>query len=195
MPHSRSTLTLTEVIERMVAAGDGDEVSGDELLEVFGARTYGPLILVPSLLLVSPLSAIPGFSTLMGVTIVLIAGQMLLGRPRPWLPGFLLRRAIARARLERAAPVLRRIARVADRLVHPRLQGLTGGWGGRAIALACVCIGLVIPPMEVLPMTSTTAGAVVAVFALALTARDGVLALLAASLAAAGAALGVGLFA
>lgn len=195
MPPSRTTLTLSEVIERMVAAGEGDEVSGDELLEVFGERTYGPLILVPSLLLVSPLSAIPGFSTLMGVAIVLISAQMLLGRPRPWLPGFLLRRGIGRARLERSAPVLRRIARLADRLIHPRLQGLTGGWGGRAIALACVCVGLVIPPMEVLPMTSTTAGAVVAVFALALTARDGALALVAAALASAGAAVGVGLLA
>lgn len=195
MRQRRPVLTLTEVIDRMVEAGEGDRVSGDELLAVFGARTYGPLILMPSLLLVSPLSAIPGFSTLMGVTIVLIAGQMLLGRETPWLPALVLRRSVPRERLARAARVLRRVARAVDAVVRPRLSALTGGVCARAIALVCACIGLVIPPMEVVPMTSTTAGAVVAVFALALTAGDGVLALAAILLALGGIAAGVGLIA
>lgn len=195
MPRLNATLTLSEVIDRMVGAGVGTRVSGDELLAVFGERSYGPMILVPSLLLVSPLSGIPGFSALMAVAIVLISGQMALGRPTPWLPRFLRRRSIARHRLERAAPVLRRVARVADAATHPRLRGVTGAVGGRVIGFACMCIGLVIPPMEIVPMTSSTAGAVVAVFALALTARDGALALVAVGLAAAGVAVGVGILA
>lgn len=193
MPQRRKTLTLCEVIDRMVDAGEGDTVSGDELRAVFAERAYGPLILMPSLLLVSPLSAIPMFSSLMGLTIVLISAQMLVGRSSPWLPGFVLRRGIPRDRLARAARVLRRVARVVDKVIHPRLQPLTGGVGGRVIALACVCIGLLIPPMELVPMSSSTAGAVVAVFGLALTARDGLLALIAAGLAVSGVAAGVSL--
>lgn len=33
-------LNLTQVIEEMVDAGDGERVSGREILEAFGERTY-----------------------------------------------------------------------------------------------------------------------------------------------------------
>lgn len=174
-----NVLTLSQVITGMVDAGEGENVSGDELLAAFGARAYGPLILIPSLLLVSPLSAIPGFSSVMGMCIALLAGQLVLGRERPWLPGFILRGSVPRRRLVAAAPILCRVAKWVDALIRPRLHALTREPLRRVLGLACLGIGLVIPLMEVVPMASSTAGAATAVLALALTARDGLLAIFA----------------
>jgi hypothetical protein len=187
-------LNLTQVIEEMVDAGDGDQVSGQELLEAFGERAYGPLILVPSLLLVSPLSAIPGFSTAMGLCIVLVAGQLALGRGHPWLPAFIKTRSMPRDRLAGGAKFLLKVSKFVDGLTRPRLCALTRGVGRRVLALVAVALGAVIPLMEVVPMASSTAGAAVAVLGLALTARDGLLALFAMALVAAvgGLVLGVG---
>ena len=172
-------LTLTQVIEEMVDAGDGDRVSGQELLTAFGERAYGPMILVPSLLLVSPLSAIPGFSSAMGLCILLIAGQLALGRAHPWLPEFVKRRSMPRDRLAGGARILLKVSKFVDAITRPRLGVLTRGFCRRLLALLAVALAAVIPVMEVVPMASSMAGAAIAVLGLALTARDGVLALVA----------------
>lgn len=172
-------LNLTQVIEEMVDAGDGERVSGREILEAFGERAYGPMILVPSLLLVSPLSAIPGFSTAMGACIALIAVQLALGRAQPWLPAFIKTRSLPRDRLAKGAGLLLKVSKFVDAITRPRLCALTQGVFRRLIALVCATVAAVIPLMEVVPMASSTAGAGIAAFGLALTARDGVLALVA----------------
>ena len=172
-------LTLTQVIEEMVDAGDGDRVSGAELLEAFGDRAYGPMILVPSLLLVSPLSAIPGFSTAMGLCIFLIAGQMALGRTHPWLPDVIKTRSMRRDRLADGAKFMLKVSKFVDAITRPRLGVLTRGVCRRGLALVVVALAAVIPLMEVVPMASSMAGAAIALLGLALTARDGLLALVA----------------
>ena len=47
----------------------------------------------------------------------------------------------------------------------------------RGGAVICVLVGAVMPVMEVIPLTSTWAGVVIAGYALAITARDGLLAM------------------
>lgn len=186
------TVQLGDIVERVIDAGSGDQVSVGELLDGFGHRSFGPLILTPSILVASPLSVLPGFPTAAGAVIALIAVQMLLGRRSPWLPGSLRRRRIDRRRLRRAAARLQPIARRVDRLVRPRLEFLTTGPFARAIAAICVLIALTMPPLELVPMANSTTGAAISVFGLALAARDGLLALLALGLTVAGAAIAAG---
>jgi len=170
----------------MSAAGGDDYVCVGHLLDVMGERSFGALMLVPSLLLVSPLSGIPGFSSLTGVVIVLIAGQMLAGRDHIWLPQKLRERCIAREKLEKALRFLTPGARTVDRLVKPRLTFLTRSPFSRAVPAICVAIGLCMPLMEILPFASSILAAAVAAFALALIARDGALAVVATAITGGG---------
>ena len=55
--------TLGEVVEAVVEAGDGAEVSVQAVLEEFGHRSFGPMILVPGALVATPLSGIPGLAS------------------------------------------------------------------------------------------------------------------------------------
>ncbi len=181
--------TLGEVVEAVVEAGDGAEVSVQAVLEEFGHRSFGPMILVPGALVATPLSGIPGLASTCAAIIALVAGQFLIGRSTPWLPAVLRRRRLSRARVDRATAPLRRFARLADRVVRPRLEFLTRGLAARGIALVCLALAVTMPPLEVVPFANSATGTAIAVFGLALVARDGVLVIAAAIVTAAAAAL------
>ncbi|MEE4382194.1 MAG: exopolysaccharide biosynthesis protein, partial [Pseudomonadales bacterium] len=80
--------SLGELLDQLRAAveADGAEVSVGELMEAVGRRSFAPVLLLVGLLLVSPLSGIPSFPTLMALLVCLVSVQMLLGRRHFWLP-------------------------------------------------------------------------------------------------------------
>lgn len=82
--------SLAAVIDK-IAAGAGDqEVTVRDILTHLDRRAFGPLLLVPALLNVGPTGLIPGVNLTMALLIILISGQMVLGRASPWLPKRLL---------------------------------------------------------------------------------------------------------
>lgn len=191
MAFRRDRSNFQELLRNIEDAGDGEKVRIGDLLEVAGPRSFGPLLLVPSALVASPMSGIPGFSTTAAILIAAISIQMMMGRRGFWLPAPLLRRHISRALLRRLIAFLMPAARFADRLLRPRLTALTQRPFSRIIAAVCLVIALSMPPLEIIPFANHITAAVIAVFAVALVAQDGLLALLALVLAGAGAILGV----
>jgi hypothetical protein len=106
-----------------------------------------------------------------------------------WLPRWLLNRSVAQDKLSKATQWLRRPARFLDRLLRPRLTIFTSGMARYLIALICILIAVVIPAMELVPFSANGAGAALTAFGLAVSARDGLLALLAFGFTAATAGL------
>ncbi len=178
---------LEEVIDHVIAlclrngpAHEGHgRVSVADLMDMIGERSFGPLLLVPSLIAVSPVGAIPGLPAFTSVAIVLIAGQILLRHEHFWIPGWLARRSVEAHRMEQGLEKIRPVARMIDHLLMPRLTWLTTGAGFYAIALMCLLIGLVTPILELIPLGGIPPNAAVVAFSLAITARDGLWALLA----------------
>ncbi|MPY71592.1 MAG: exopolysaccharide biosynthesis protein [Alphaproteobacteria bacterium] len=163
----------------MSAAGVDGRVCVGHLLDIMGERSFGAVLLAPSLIVVSPLSGIPGLSTVVGLIIALIAGQMLVGCDHIWLPRTLRERCIAQGKMEKALRLLAPGARLVDRLVSHRLAVFTRSPFSHAIPAICVAIGLAMPLLEIVPFASSILAAAVAAFALALVARDGALAVVA----------------
>ncbi|HVL77523.1 MAG TPA: exopolysaccharide biosynthesis protein, partial [Noviherbaspirillum sp.] len=113
----------------------------------------------------------------MGVMVLLITSQLLMGRDSFWLPNWLVRRSVSRSKLDKALHLLRPPARWIDRGVRPRLCALTGPRGAWCIALTCTLLGLSMPPMEIVPFSVNVVGLILATFGLSLIGRDGLLAL------------------
>jgi hypothetical protein len=173
--------SLKQLIDRIRDIDkEHDPVRLEVILQAIGRRSFGPIILLTGLITLAPLIGdIPGVPTLMGLLVLLTAGQLLLGRNTFWLPGFLLKRSVDHARLHRVLDWLETPVRFIDRFLHPRLEGITHGNGALVIAVACVCIALTMPMLEFIPFSANLAGAALTAFGLALIARDGYLAVFA----------------
>ncbi|GAB3343087.1 exopolysaccharide biosynthesis protein [Chromohalobacter beijerinckii] len=173
---------LAHLLERIGQAPrrDDERVQLGDMLTAVGQGSFGSLLLVPGVITLLPLVGdIPGVPTLMALLVLLVAGQLLLGRRTFWLPQWLLKRSVSRAKLDKAVAWMRKPARAIDRLLKPRLTWLTQRAGTYLVALFCFLIALAMPLMEVVPFSANGAGLALMMFGLSLMANDGLWALLA----------------
>lgn len=173
--------TFGWLLDRVANAGQGDErVSLGEIIDSLGERAFWPVVLLAGLITVLPLIGdIPGVPSVMAILVLVCGIQRLAGRKHYWLPGWLLRRGIGRARLERATAACRRPLEFAGRLLRPRFKVLITGPGEWAVVILCLCVALLLFPMEFIPFSANLAGSALILFALAMLARDGLLAIFA----------------
>jgi hypothetical protein len=164
---------LSDVIE-----GFGEDerpvLTVGQMLEQFDSRAFGAMLLVFGLLNCLPLP--PGSSTILSLPILLLAPQIAWGSDVPWLPRKLvdhpLKRDDLRGLFRRLTPIVRRM----ELVTRPRLKILFGPIGERLIGVVCTLLALVL--VLPIPLGNLAPGATVAVLALALLQRDGLLALL-----------------
>ncbi len=171
---------LEQLLDHMVQLAEGEaEVSLGMVVESIGNRAFGPLLMLIGLILVSPFSGVPGMAVTMAIFVALMASQLLMGRRRFWLPGWLLNRSVKRDRLLGAVRRLRPLARRVDRLLRPRLTTLVDNDATYVIAALCLLIALGMPMMEMVPFSASAAGVALGAFGLSLVVQDGLLVLLA----------------
>lgn len=171
---------MEQLLDRIQAGAQGRAfVSVEEMMDSVGRRTFGPLVLFAGIILVTPLSGVPGIPTLMGLLTLLTLGQVLMGRKHFWLPGWIVRRRIPQHRLLQGTEWLRPSVRRIDRLTRSRFTLLVNGPGLYFMAVGCMAIAIIMPATEVVPFSSSIAGLALVAFGLAMTARDGLVALFA----------------
>ncbi|MBX7536172.1 exopolysaccharide biosynthesis protein [Qipengyuania sp. GH1] len=166
-------------------AAKGDSVRVADVLDDFGKRSFGPFIMLPALLELTPVGAIPGVPTFLASVIALVAVQLLLGKDHVWMPRFIQNRAVESKKLHKAITKLRGTARWLDDHSRDRLEPLTKGIWIRLAALAVIILCITVPPLEVLPFASSAPMLAIATIGLALIVRDGLVMLAALLLAVA----------
>ena len=172
---------LEQLLDRISkAAREKGPVSVNDILNVLGRRSFGPVLLAAGLVTLAPLIGdIPGVPTIIGAVVFLMAIQLLLGRKHFWLPYWLLRRSVERDKLCKGLEWMRSSARFIDRFLRPRLTVFADDAAVYAIAVICLVIAATMPVMELVPFSANAAGIVLTIFGLSLIARDGLLALIA----------------
>ena len=177
-------------------ARERDRVRVGTLVEAFGQRGSGALLLVPALIEISPVGGIPGVPTVLALVVLLFAVQIVMGREHMWLPGFIERRSVDGDGLRKATGKLRPVAGKLDAWFHGRLERLVERPFTQVAAAWCALLACTVPPLEIVPFASTLPMAAIALFGLALLVRDGalMLAAIAVSIATvwAGGALALG---
>lgn len=169
---------LAATIEAVSDLCSADDVAMGDLAEGFGRAGVLPLILLPALIAVSPISIIPLMPTMLGLIIALASVQLAIGRRSLWLPGALARRSVPAARLRDGLARILPFARWLDRRAKPRFGWLARRPLSLIPTLVCVACGLVMPFLELIPMSATLLGATALLIGLGLLVRDGLLVLL-----------------
>jgi len=161
------------------ASSNGAKVSVGEIMETIGKRSFGPLLLLGGLLGMTPVAAVPTAPTIIALITILVSVQLLFGRESVWIPRFLEKLSVKADKVKKTVKVSRKPARIVDRMVKPRLEALTRPWADRVVALVCMLVAMIVPPLELLPFVAFVPAAAIATFGLGLIARDGLLVLIA----------------
>lgn len=169
--------SIHEVFARVLARTDQPTVSVGRILDAFGARAYGPLLFLIGVVIVSPLSAIPGAMIVAAVIVVAIMGQALVREGAPWIPGRIRRIRLGAARLRWALEKVMPWFEVIERMVRPRLVVLIRPPLLHLWSVCCMLIGLTLVPLTVIPFAVTVPGLSLAIIGLGLMTADGLLVL------------------
>ena len=184
--------SASDILDRLRdVANDEEQVPIGDVVEAMGARSFGPFIMLPALIEISPLGAVPGVPTFLALVIAITAAQLLFGRDHLWLPGFVRNRSAKGEKVLKAVDRLRPIAEWMDRWFHGRMKRFASGPFPRIAAACVIALAMTVPPLEFIPFASTAPMAAIAAFGLALIVRDGLLMLIAGVLTVA--ALGTGI--
>lgn len=183
--------TVGQILDCLEDKADGvHNVSVEDVVHSFGTRTFGPVIMMPALMELTPVGAIPGVPSFLALIIAIAAAQKMFGRNHLWLPGWIGHRCVSSDKLTKSTAKLRGVARFMDRHFHGRLQRLTHAPFSQIAAGVVFLLCCTVPFLEVLPFASSGPMLAIAMFGLAVLVRDG--ALLIVALAISVAAIGFG---
>ncbi|MEW4565917.1 exopolysaccharide biosynthesis protein [Bremerella sp. JC770] len=166
---------LADVLEQMKANTDGDQVTLEDTLDALDSRSFGPLLLVPAIMAVSPIGAIPGMSIVTGCVLMLIAVQMIFSSGRPWLPQRLLDFSFSRETFAKGIDKSMPWAKWLDGYTDRRMEMITQSPFHYVIAAIIAFLALLFIPLAFLPFAVAIPGTAIALFALGMTVRDGLL--------------------
>lgn len=171
-------ITLTQLLEQLDESDSGETIRLQDIVDNFETRGFGPLLVLPALIVLLPTGAIPGIPTLCGVFIAMVAAQMVMGKSSPWLPRRLAQRGFSHDKFSRAVTRLKPWTQRIDKLLKPRLQRLVSPLAGRLIAALAVALALSMPPLELVPFAAALPALAIALMGLGMTAKDGLLLLI-----------------
>ncbi len=160
---------LSQVLDEIATDATRDRISVADLLVEMSGRAIGALLLLFALPNVLPTP--PGTSAVLGMPLVYLAAQMMLGRV-PWLPPFIANRSMGREdfaqMISRATPLLAR----AEKLLKPRLSVLVRHPAERFIGAVCLILAIVL--MLPIPLGNMLPAIAISLIALGVLERDGV---------------------
>jgi hypothetical protein len=172
---------LSDLLTEIAADTSREVISIADLMRLLEGRARAALILVFAF--PNALPAIPGTSGILGLPLLYLTFQMMLGR-LPWLPRIIADRGLPRDRfaalIDRLVPYLSRT----ERLLRPRWRWLTSPGAERLLGI--VCFGLAIVLTLPVPLGNMLPAFAICLIALGLLERDGlwvILGLLAAVVA------------
>jgi len=166
---------LEGILDRAREAAGGEQVDLKDLVQAFGDRAFGPVMILCSLFLMTPIGIIPGLPAAFGLIVIVFALQLLFRREYPWMPEILRKVKISDAALEKTqskvSPVLRKI----DSFIHPRLPWVTSGPMQVLTALLAIILSITLVPLGMVPFGVVAPAFIIGLLGLGITARDGVL--------------------
>lgn len=160
---------LSEHLVAIAQDESRDRIAVNDLILALKGRAIAALLLLFSFPNVLP--SPPGTSGVLGLPLVYLSLQMMLGRP-PWMPAFIGNRSMPRssfsAIVHRSAPYLAR----AERLLRPRLGALTGETGARVVGAICLILSIVL--FLPIPLGNMLPALAICILALGTLEQDGV---------------------
>jgi len=158
---------VTRLLRRLADDGGDAGLTLHEIRDRLDERVYGLLILLLSIPCLVP--GLYGVPQVVGLIVILLAGQMLVGREEPWLPRWFLNLRCKGSWLKAMADFAETKLGWIDRLSRPRLRRFADGPGEKLAAVFMILATVTI----VMPLTNTIPSIALALLSVGLIQRDG----------------------
>lgn len=162
--------------------GESERVTVAEILDALDNRAFGLATLLFAIPSVIPMP--PGVPTVVGIALLIVSLQMVMGRQELWLPNFLSKQGFSRGSLVSGFEKIKPQLEFIEKFAKPRLLVLTG-------KIATILIGVVILVMAIILILPLPPGGnfppalACAVLGMALVERDGIIVLIGLAVTAA----------
>lgn len=167
-PSPEAKRRVSQILDTVAGDDRRERVSISDVMNAMEARAVAALILFFSL--PNALPAIPGTSAILGLPLLYLCAQMMLGK-LPWLPAIIADRSMTRedfrSLVGRVSPLLAR----AERLLVPRLLFMTGVRGEQVIGAFCLLLAVVLALP--IPLGNMLPAIAISMLALGVLERDG----------------------
>ena len=170
---------LTGILDKIHEESEGSEIVIDRIVTSLKHRGYGPMLLMPAIFNLLPTGAIPGVPSFMGLIIIFISAQMIIGKKTPYVPKRLRNIEIKKKKFEKSRKFLSPYTKKIDHYLKPRFRFLSSNFASRFIGASCVTLGMTMPALGLIPFAADIPAFVVALYALGLSTRDGVVIMIA----------------
>lgn len=158
---------VNRLLRRLADDGGDAGLTLHEIRDRLDERAYGLLILLLSIPCLVP--GLYGVPQVVGLIVILLAGQMLVGREEPWLPRWFLNLRCNGSWLKAMADFAETKLGWIDRLSRPRLRRFADGPGEKLAAVFMILATVTI----VMPLTNTIPSIALALLSVGLIQRDG----------------------
>jgi hypothetical protein len=165
------SLELSKDLRNLLVELPGEDLSVGKLIETLGDRSFGLALIVFALPSALPVPA-PGYSIPLGVILILVAGQMIFGRKRLWLPQKILAWKFRSERAQKFLSAFIRFLQYFEKILSPRMEWVCAGVGIRIFGL--LVVGMATLMLIPIPFTNTLPAMMVLCIGLGLTEDDGI---------------------
>lgn len=125
--------SVSTVLRAVIDGADGENITIREIIEAFGERAFGFVLILFSLPNCVPTP--PGVAGIVGTPVLIFGIQMMLGHRHPWLPDVLLRRSVSVAKFRKLIDVAEPRLRWLESFCKPRHTWLFNATGDRVVGL------------------------------------------------------------
>lgn len=163
--------TLSEDLKSVLEHADGRAITIGEVVQVLGHRGMAVMLVILCIPFLVPIPTM-GLSAPAGAAVALYGVAVALN-VRPWLPGFIARRQISHASLERIVGTGVRLSARAERLLKPRLKFMTWPGINILIGISLIFLGFFMALPLPIPGTNSAPAFGILLLLLGLVERDG----------------------
>lgn len=176
MPTRKS---LNSISKKIQTEADGHrKIPVDAIVEQVETSGFGPMLMIPALIIILPTGAIPGVPDVCNIIIALMAGQLVFGRTSPWLPKWITNLKISGPKVSKAMEKVQPALRKIDGWSRQRLTTLTTRTAQRYIAALITLTSVLSIGVGVIPYVPALLALPTLFFAFGMTLRDGLIILL-----------------
>ncbi len=173
---------LQSILDHVDAVIVDESADLKSIIESFGDRAFGPVMLLSGLFMLTPLGAIPMVPAAFGFVVITFAVQLLMRRNTPWMPNVLSKVKVSSKRVRQVKRKVQPVLAKIDGIIRPRMQWAAKGPFQVLAAFIAIILSAAMVPLGAVPFAVCIPGFVLGLLGLGITARDGIMMLMAFTL-------------